>query len=107
MARTDNARSYTEARHEAWADVEGAAPVVVQDRRFLPGRICVTYDWRTQLGDTRWSLRSVVLSGPWVDADGTPTGAGSGNVLLLMSDAPDWARQFAADNVPRTALVEQ
>jgi hypothetical protein len=52
-------------------------------------------------------MRSVVLSGPWLAGDGTPTGTGSGNVLLLMSDAPQWVREFAEANVPRLALVEQ
>ena len=107
MARAVEDRSYTEAHHTVYAVVLEADPITVGRRRFMPGRISVTYDWRTQLGETEWSPRLVELSGPWIDADGFPTGDGSGNVGLLMSQAPLWTREFVAANVPRMALVER
>ena len=106
MARAVEARSYTEAHHTVYAVLLEAEPVAVGKRQFQPGRISVTYDWRTQLGETEWSPRLVKLSGPWIDAEGFATGDGSGNVGLLMSQAPQWALDFVTAYTPRTALVE-
>ncbi|MEU7905868.1 hypothetical protein [Actinoplanes sp. NPDC049118] len=108
MANTYNARSYTEARHTVYAEVLGADLVTVEARQFRPERITVNYDWRTQLGDTDWIVKALVLAGPWVAADGvTATGAGSGNVQIFLSEAPEWAREFVKNHVPRMALVER
>ena len=108
MAHVDNPRAYTEAHHTVWADVEGADLVTVGTRRFRPERITVKFEWRTQIGDTGWSLRALELSGRWVGADGiTPTGEGSGVVILAPSQAPEWARHFATDNAPTLALTER
>jgi hypothetical protein len=108
MAGTENTQSYTEAQHTVWADVSGADLMAIQARRFRPERITVTYDWRTQLSDRDWSVRSLVLSGPWIGSDGvTATGTGSGSVQVFLSDAPEWAQNFVRANVPRMALVER
>ena len=98
--------SYSEAHHTVLGIITDADPIAVESRRFLPGRISVTYDWRTHLGDG-WTPRLADVSGPWIDADGTATGQGTGRVLLPPSQAPQWARDFIAANVPRMALVER
>lgn len=88
--------------------VEGADLVAVERRQFRPERITVTYDWRTQLNDTDWSVRLVEVSGRWVAADGeTPTGEGSGRVVLPPGAVPEWARHFVVANTSRTPLVER
>ncbi len=108
MTKADNIQSYTEAVHTVWADVSGAELVAMTGRQFRPTRITVKYDWRTQLSDTEWSVRSLVLSGPWIASDGvTTTETGSGSVQIFLSNAPEWAREFAKANVPRMALVER
>jgi hypothetical protein len=108
MSKTDNVQSYTESVHTVWAEVYEAELVPMSDRHFVPQRVTVKYDWRTQLGDTDWSVRSLVLSGPWVGPDGvTATGTGSGSVQVFLSDAPEWAREFVKANAPRMALVER
>ncbi|MFG1602863.1 hypothetical protein [Actinoplanes sp. NPDC049265] len=108
MAKTDNVQSYTEAVHTVWADVSGADLVAMTGRHFRPARITVKYDWRTQLSDKEWSVRSLVLSGPWVLPDGmTSTETGSGSAQIFLSNAAEWARDFAAANVPRMALVDK
>jgi hypothetical protein len=108
MAKTENIQSYTEAVHTVWAEVSGAELVVMSGGRLRPQRITVKYDWRTQLNDTEWGVRSLVLSGPWVASDGvTATGAGTGSIQVFLSEAPDWARDFVKVNVPPTRLVER
>jgi hypothetical protein len=108
MTKTDNVQSYTEAIHTVWAEVSGAELVVMSGGRFRPTRITVKYDWRTQLSDKEWGVRSLVLSGPWVASDGvTAAGTGTASYQFFLSDAPEWAREFVSANTPRMALVER
>ena len=98
-----NARSYTEATHTAYADVAGAAFMNAGGRDFVPGRITVKYNWRTQLGDSRWKVGNIEISGRWVDE----TYPGSGLVILSPLMAPVWARSFAEGHMPTSILVER
>ena len=106
MATFEYVNSYTEALHTVYAAVSGADLVKVEVRRFRPERIVVVFSWRTQLSDKDWQVSSVVLSGPWIAADGiTPTGGGSGNIQLFLDKAPDWVRDFVDANPPNMALL--
>ena len=107
MTRVVSDISYSEAHHTVLGIVTNADPITIEKRRFLPARISVTYDWRTQLGDVGWTPRLAEVSGPWIDEDGVATDEGTGRVLLPPSQAPQWARDFIAANVPRMALVER
>jgi hypothetical protein len=106
MTKANNIQSYTEAVHTVWAEVSGAELVVMSGGRYRPTRITVKYDWRTQLSDKAWGVRSLVLSGPWVASDGvTESGAGTGSLQFFLSDAPEWAREFVKAHAPKVALT--
>ncbi len=103
-ARFEQVRSYTEAKHTAYADVSGAPPVM-GERPFTPTRITVHFGWRTQVNDG-WATERIELSGPWLPAEGREPLAGSGKVILWPTAAPVWATAFAEANAPAVTLVE-
>lgn len=99
-----NVKSYTEATCTAYADVTGADPIGTEPgRTFTPGRITVHYNWRTHLLSEGWSYGNIEISGRWLNSDGP--GSGSGMVIVSASRAPEWAREFAAANLPSSTLV--
>ena len=99
------ARSYTEATHVAYTDVDNADLIEAGPRKFHPRRITVVYNWRTQMGDIGWQFGNIEISGPWYVPEGGRPAEGSGRVLLGMHNAPEWARQFARANKPTASLV--
>lgn len=101
-----NVQSYTEASHTAYGDVTGAEPIEAGHRRFTPERVTVVYNWRTQLGDRGWRTGNVEISGPWLRTARAPA-VGTGQVILWLRTAPQWAQDFARSNTPTTVLEDE
>jgi len=102
--RIDVKGSYTEATHTAYGDVTGAEPMSAGGRMFTPEQISVRYSWRTQLGDTGWTIGNIHISGRWCDHE---LGAGSGSIIVGEYNGPEWALQFAKGNMPTSLLTER
>jgi hypothetical protein len=105
MTEIYDAKAYTEARHTAYGSVKGADPIDVESRRFIPEMVTVHYEWRTQLDHHGWHWGNIEISGRWIDADGEPTGTGSGRIICGYADAPQWAKDFAGSQFPMSRLV--
>lgn len=112
-----NTKTYTEATHTVYGDISGdPEPVATggmigypgeRGRRFRPQRITVVYHWRSHVDGPRWSAGLIEVSGRWLPGEDGEQQVGSGCVLVMPDAAPEWMRQFAADNAPTIELRDR